>query len=92
MPLIELEEAKRHLAISHGHDDDLLLTFIRTAEGFAAQHLRRDLKVDFPDEIPEPIKTCLSMHVFALYTSRGGDAPPPPAYEIMMAPYRNLAG
>lgn len=92
MSLIELEEVKRHLSITHAHDDILLMSHIRTAETFAGEYLRRDLKTEYPDGVPDPIKAALSMHVFALHTCRGGDAPLSSSYEIMMAPYRNLAG
>ncbi len=92
MSFIELDEVKRHLAVSHSHDDDVLQLHIRAAEAYAGEYLRRDLSADFPDGIPESIKAGLSMHVFALYTCRGGDAPLPPGYKIMMAHYRNFAG
>ncbi|KZL04546.1 Phage gp6-like head-tail connector protein [Pseudovibrio axinellae] len=97
MSLIELEEVKQHLSISHSYDDVLLTSLIRTAETYAGRYLRCDFGVEFPDGVAEPIKTALSIHIHALYRGRSGEtstgtARLPPGYEVMMAPYRNLAG
>lgn len=86
--MIDLQDAKDHLRVTHNLEDDLIQMYLDSATA----HIEKYLGEDMPDPVPKPIDAAVLLLMADLYEHREiqGDRAmfPNPTYERLLSPYR----
>lgn len=72
--ILDLDEAKAHLHMTHDEDDDQIVQCILAAEAYAAQFMERELEPWDADDtnavVPDDVRQAIKMLVGEYYESR----------------------
>jgi hypothetical protein len=90
---ITVQDVKDHVIIDDSDDDTLLEGFLAAALVHAERYLRRDFAVEYPDELPAPIRIAILQHIAAMYrdreaTLKDSRGTPPLGYFDLLSTYR----
>ena len=82
--IVSLDEVKAHLRIQHDEEDDYLEGLIAQAQGAIEDYCR----VEFEDNVPEPVRLAALLHVGFFYENR--DIPDMTTYKAMRMAFDSL--